>query len=176
MKAIDLTGKRFGRLVVVGYIGSRRQGKRKFRFWSCQCDCGKLTEVRTGHLTAGQIQGCGCKRRLVKGESAFNSLYDTYQRNARVRDLVFRLNKDQFKNLTQGFCFYCGVPGSNVIDRLRHNGVYVYNGIDRLDNSVGYTKKNCVTCCKTCNWMKNTMNYKEFIDHVKRICIVTSVA
>jgi len=168
MKRIDLTGQRFGSLTAVRDIGSKQEGKRKFRWWLCQCDCGKLTKIRAGHLIGGQT-GCGCKRRLPKGESAFNSLYSTYQRNAKYRGLSFELSKKQFKGLTQEPCFYCGSSPFGVIDIVRQNGIYVYNGVDRLDNFSGYTKNNCVPCCKTCNWMKNVTDYKEFLLHVEKI-------
>ena len=37
-----------------------------------------------------------------------------------------------------------------------------YNGIDRLDSSLGYTKDNIVTCCKICNYAKNKMKFEDF--------------
>lgn len=53
---IDRTGKRFGRLVVIG------PGKRvgKVLFWLCQCDCGRQKEVDGGNLNTGKIRSCGC--------------------------------------------------------------------------------------------------------------------
>lgn len=175
MKIVDLTGKRFGRLVVIRCTGSRKQGKRRFKFWLCQCDCGGFTEVRTAHLTTGQTSGCGCKQKLPKGESAFNALLASYKRNAKSRNLTFNLTKGQFKRLTQEPCFYCGTEPSMVVDRLRLNGIYVYNGIDRIDSSLGYSIGNCVPCCKTCNWMKCDMNQSDFLVHVHKICTVSSV-
>lgn len=55
-KVDDVTGKRFGRLVV-----SERSGTYKARAtWLCQCDCGKTTIV-TGHdLRSGETTSCGC--------------------------------------------------------------------------------------------------------------------
>ena len=53
---IDLTGKRFTRLLVL-----ERLDKRKSEwFWKCQCDCGNEKEVRTDCLTNGVVQSCGC--------------------------------------------------------------------------------------------------------------------
>lgn len=49
---IDISGKRFGRLVAVGYVGKAR--------WKCQCDCGAETEVYVSSLTSGATQSCGC--------------------------------------------------------------------------------------------------------------------
>jgi len=174
MRKKDLTGKRFGKLVAIRDIGSRQEGKRKFRWWLCKCDCGKFTKVRAGHLIGGQTS-CGCIKILSKGESQFNQVFERYKRQARQRGLDFKLGKRQFKELISSDCFYCGsIPGS-IQHNQKANGDYIYSGVDRIDNSIGYINKNCVPCCKICNWMKRTMDYGEFINHVKKICIVSSV-
>ena len=175
MKLYNLVGRRFGRLVVIRCLGGRKCGKGRQKFWLCECDCGDFTEVRTTKLISGEIFGCGCKQKLPKGQSAFNSLFSTYQRNARTRNLSFRLSKTQFRKLTQESCFYCGELPSGIIAIPRQNGVYIYSGIDRLKNSKGYSNSNCVPCCKVCNWMKSTMSYKEFLEHIKKICTVSTV-
>lgn len=43
---------------------------------------------------------------------------------------------------------------------------FKYNGLDRIDNSVGYTEDNCVPCCAVCNRAKNSMGYNEFIEYL----------
>lgn len=43
------------------------------------------------------------------------------------------------------------------------------NGIDRYDNSIGYTKDNCRPCCADCNYMKKDMNYEDFVEHAEKI-------
>jgi hypothetical protein len=56
---IDLTGYRFGRLVVLAYVSSdRRQGTR----WQCQCDCGQMRIVRGKDLRRGFTRSCGCRQ------------------------------------------------------------------------------------------------------------------
>lgn len=60
-KIIDLTGQRFGRLVVI----ERAENKvfpsgQKQPTWRCRCDCGAETVVQGGHLRGGQIKSCGC--------------------------------------------------------------------------------------------------------------------
>lgn len=52
----DLTGKRFGRLLVVKPLGTR-WGK---VYWLCRCDCGGWNTVSTGGLRWGQTESCGC--------------------------------------------------------------------------------------------------------------------
>ena len=53
---IDLTGKRFERLVVV----SRLYKKGNEWYWLCQCDCGNTKEVRGVSLREGKTRSCGC--------------------------------------------------------------------------------------------------------------------
>lgn len=50
-----------------------------------------------------------------------------------------------------------------------NNGDFVYNGIDRIDSSHGYTKDNIVTCCKICNKMKMDMSLDNFIEQIYKI-------
>lgn len=55
----DITGKRYGKLVVIEKTDERRHG---VVVWKCQCDCGKITKVTTGNLNNGHIRSCGCLR------------------------------------------------------------------------------------------------------------------
>lgn len=57
--SLDLVGKRFGRLVVLP-SGHEVKGKRKVKYWNCQCDCGNTTPVTTGKLRSGHTISCGC--------------------------------------------------------------------------------------------------------------------
>lgn len=60
MKIIDLTGQRFGRLVVVAECGRSKDGQKMYR---CICDCGAVKEVRSGNLRSGKTVSCGCLAR-----------------------------------------------------------------------------------------------------------------
>lgn len=61
---IDLTGQRFGQLIVIGYIG---RIERSIAMWRCICDCGKEKTIRGVHLRNGHTISCGCDsaRRLT---------------------------------------------------------------------------------------------------------------
>ena len=54
----DLTGQRFGRLVVVGLAPFRDKNTKAM--WCCSCDCGNTTVVRSSSLTSKQTKSCGC--------------------------------------------------------------------------------------------------------------------
>jgi len=62
--SIDLTGKRFGRLVVVERADDHR--------WSCRCDCGNEKTLPGDSLRSGQTRSCGCLRRETSGARAAN--------------------------------------------------------------------------------------------------------
>jgi hypothetical protein len=55
--AVNITARRFGRLVAVRSTGSNH---RKQRLWLCTCDCGETTEVPTHALLTGNTKSCGC--------------------------------------------------------------------------------------------------------------------
>ena len=54
----DLTGKRFGKLVVIKRTIAPNGAREAY--WECQCDCGNITNVRGTHLRQGKIVSCGC--------------------------------------------------------------------------------------------------------------------
>lgn len=51
---VDITGQRFGRLVVMAYSHSS--------YWHCECDCGNRRTVFSGSLKSGATRSCGCLR------------------------------------------------------------------------------------------------------------------
>ena len=55
----DLTGQRFGRLVVIEPTNMRKDCG---VVWRCRCDCGALALVTSPHLTTGGTRSCGCLR------------------------------------------------------------------------------------------------------------------
>ncbi len=59
-------GKRFGKLVVIAFLGRRDNGK---DYWACQCDCGGLVATQRGSLRTGGAQSCGCLSRHGKSHT-----------------------------------------------------------------------------------------------------------
>ena len=57
-RSTDLTGQRYGKLVVLRRAGTRRG----HALWECACDCGNTTEVAADVLTSGRTKSCGCLR------------------------------------------------------------------------------------------------------------------
>ena len=181
----DITGQKFGRLTVI-----RRSGTSKQRevIWECRCDCGTVKDIRASHLSMGRTQSCGCyhkdmmretrkgkpsSKRLPAGVAAFNHLFASYKSSAAQRGLSWELTKEECLSLYQSPCYYCGalpncVTYPSTTDK-KHGGAFIFNGIDRVDNSLGYTSENVVTCCKDCNYAKRDRSLAEFKEWVTRL-------
>lgn len=78
----DLTGQRFGRLVVTGLKHKIHVGNRFRYYWQCICDCGNECKVRTDCLTSGNTQSCGClhKEQAIKNVSKHHSHCQSHTR------------------------------------------------------------------------------------------------
>lgn len=166
----DLTGMRFGKLVVL--IATKNRQKSSV-IWKCKCDCGNICFVSSQNIVSGGTTSCGCYRKSIISkpfrESSFLSLFNKYKINANSRNLVFNLSIDEFKFLTSQNCFYCGKEPIQQHNKKRSNGSYLYNGIDRLDNNIGYIFSNCVPCCKECNFSKASRTPYEFVLWILKI-------
>ncbi len=184
-KIIDLTGQRFGRLVVVG-VAERIQHKWKLRFaWKCICDCGNTKVTLSHSLTRGLCTSCGCfkvemtrkRNRKAPGHSGLTNLIGAYKKSAIARGHEFTLSLQDFSHLTKMACHYCGAQPllraraekKNSTIEGRIHSEYPYNGLDRVDNDRGYTHENCVPCCIRCNYAKHTSTYADFIGWARRI-------
>lgn len=84
--------------------------------------------------------------------------YGVYQRSAGLKQLPFEMTQDEFERVVKNPCKYCGI--------IQDKG---FNGIDRLDSSVGYTMENIVSCCSMCNYMKNTVSATVFVRRAEHI-------
>lgn len=174
---IDLTGFVVGRLTVCSYVESRPSyGGRNMPYWDCVCLCGNRKEVSSKSLRAGTTESCGCLKiesgkyrvMLPFGESTFNKLYDTIKGNAKKKGHLFQLSIDEFKGIITKDCIYCGQPPTEKYFK-KHNGYFLANGVDRFDNSIGYTINNSVPCCEKCNRMKMAHSIDKWMSHMIRV-------
>jgi hypothetical protein len=74
------------------------------------------------------------------------------------RNLITDFDEEYYEYLVSSSCYYC-------------NNQFIYGacGIDRLDSSESYTKKNSVPCCMICNRMKNKFRYDDFLELLLKI-------
>lgn len=171
----NYNGNKYGKLLVLKKI---RIKNKCHPYFECQCDCGKIVRADLYKVLSGRVKSCGCLSRkgmpcpwkLGKfGESTFNSVYCDYKNNSKRRKINFSLSKEDARVLFLGNCYYCGDAPSNIEKSLFNNGDFIYSGIDRKNNNLGYIKENCVSCCKKCNFLKSNDNEPDFLDWV---CLV----
>lgn len=87
-----------------------------------------------------------------------NLQYGVYLRSARDKNLDFEISTEEFDKLVKEPCHYCDV--------IQERG---FNGIDRLDSTVGYTMDNYVSCCSMCNYMKCSLPVDVFLKRIEHI-------
>lgn len=172
----DITGQVFGSLTVktrtVRPIGSTQRSA----YWICHCYCGKELVAHSGEIRSSKRHHCGCKTtsriRLPGDEAAKRRVLQVYRTSAAKRNLVFDLTEEEFFSLASDVCHYCGSPPARreiAYRRASADSVFLSNGIDRQDNELGYSRKNCVSCCEQCNKSKRCMTPEEFKQWVTRV-------
>ena len=140
--------------------------------WTCVCECGTKKSILGTSLTSGRSQSCGCyatekkrKPRLDKESATIGKLFATYKSQAKQRGLEFHLTKREAAILFFGKCVYCGIqPRQSLNIKL-----LAHNGIDRVDNTEGYTTNNCVACCEQCSYAKRNQSLPDFQAWLDRI-------
>jgi len=159
LSTVDLAGRSFCKWTVV-----KKEETTGVARWLCRCQCGAERNVLSNNLLKGVSNGCGCGRtpynKLSQGESAANSLFHNYRRGAKSRGLVFELSKELFIAMIRQDCNYCGIPPKQVMKTK--SSMLLYNGIDRVDNNLGYLPSNVVPSCKKCNETKRALSKEEF--------------
>ena len=71
----DLTGRRFGRWLVLRQVPSILETNGAYRYrYLCRCDCGTERIVIAGALRSGASRSCGCLHREVVSETHLNDL------------------------------------------------------------------------------------------------------
>jgi hypothetical protein len=116
--------------------------------------CGKEKDIEAYRKTYDKRDGknyyrsvcrkCDIERvtNYVKTHHAF-AIFQYSRKGARRKNQVFELTKEDVEKLVSLPCSYCG----------SYNKI----GIDRKENSIGYTINNSVPCCPRCNMMKRDM-------------------
>jgi hypothetical protein len=159
---VDHAGKTFGKWTVIERAENNHHGQAR---WLCRCTCGVTKAVDAGLLAQGKSQGCGCK--AAPGAYAKSIVLRGCREGATKRNLPWELTNEYALDLMSKNCFYCGAAPSN--HRKTARGDFRYNGIDRVDNSLGYLSANCVPSCFVCNNAKGTRSYEDFFRWILRI-------
>lgn len=172
----DFSGEKVGMLTIQSFANKRNTSG---SVWNAVCECGNKKEIasreirrakKRGYMTScGECEGSPIISKKNPNKAAFAHLYNIYKGGAKRRNLSFNLNWDEFHELTSKDCFYCGQEPNQKCYNSSRVAYHTYNGIDRVDSSIGYVKENCVPCCGTCNLMKSDMSVVEFYNHLEKI-------
>lgn len=173
---------RFGRLTAISQAD--RKDKWGKTYWLCKCDCGQTVVVKTVSLRRANTRSCGClakdtsKSKIQSKIAGARILFNNYKSHSKRRRHTFNLTFERFIELTSANCHYCDAPPSLIAAGWLHHGYtergvahskYIYNGIDRFDNSLDYFDENCVTACRDCNIAKAMRTPSEFLAWAKRV-------
>lgn len=146
---IDLEGKQFDRLTVIGFVG------RKWRnaVWLCECNCGNVTQVKSSALINRTTKSCGClkdentsKRSRTHGHAgALTGLQSAaYNAWCNMKTRCTNENRKEFARY--------GGRGIQICDRWMNSfenfiedmGEPPANhSLDRIKNDEGYSPTNC---------------------------------
>lgn len=148
---IDLSGTRYGRLLVLNR--SRFKRDQKHIYWDCLCDCGKSHRVSGDNLKSGDIQSCGCLLkellasggpRLTHGATRHGQHKDGYWAWA---GMIARCTYKKHRSYAR-----YGGKGVTVCKRWRNFANFdadmgprpsPRHSIERINNELGYKPKNC---------------------------------
>lgn len=150
MRALDVSGERFGRLIAVKRVGTRSG----HAVWLCSCDCGGNATTTLGELRKGHTRSCGCLRAesarqcgaLADGSANVThgcsklpeyAIWKTMRQRATGKGTA----KDRelyrgVKCCTRWADFACFLADMGLRPSPAHS-------LDRIDNAKGYSPKNC---------------------------------
>ena len=131
----DLTGQRFGKLIVVAE-GEKKKG-RMDSYWICVCDCGNTTNPIAGYnLRKGITKSCGCYRKAVNSSRDTNhgmSGTHIYKVWESMKSRCFNSKTPQYK--------YYGARGITMCPEWKNSFMEFYDFVSRLPHfdEPGYT-------------------------------------
>lgn len=96
------------------------------------------------------------KKYLKDYQITLKGKYRTMKGSGLKRNYEVSINLEEFEKIISQPCVYCGEKEKRI-------------GIDRIDNSKGYTLENSAPCCTLCNMMKKTLQVDEFLKHINKI-------
>jgi hypothetical protein len=135
-----------------------------------RCHCGYERWMRSTTINRNQ-GGCSmCKTKKIDASRSITAAWGTLNGNAKRRGYLVEITKEEFVEISTKPCFYCGENPKYV--KWKHLPEWAapakINGIDRRDNSIGYSIDNAVPCCTQCNRAKSNSSEQEFLSWLKR--------
>ena len=152
MKLVDMTGQRFGRLVVVEQAPLRPGAHSAC--WLCRCDCGRYTVVSRGSLIKGTTRSCGCLSRELSSKRLKAKLTTHGLSNERLYSTWKGIKRRCYKEHDAGFKHYGG-RGISMCEAWKKDylvfrewayasGYADHLTIERVDVDGNYCPENCI--------------------------------
>lgn len=159
---VDLSGKRFGRLVVLERTSS--VGDKKVK-WLCKCDCGNTTVVTADSLRSGGTKSCGC----YQADATAQRSTKHGKRHTRVYGIYCEIKKRCYNEKSRGYKHY-GSKGIRMCDEWLENFESFYDWamthgyrddltIDRIDSKGMYEPSNCQWITRSENTRRRNIEY-----------------
>ena len=149
-KTVDLSGQRFGRLIVLEKDDDfiTKKGVHRTQ-WKCKCDCGKIVSVLARYLLEGRVSSCGCLQEEVnvtvhtKHGGSCSRLYNIWsQMKARCYNPK-SINYSRYGGRGISVCKEWTEKFENFRDWAMANGYSDDLSIDRINNNGNYEPSNC---------------------------------
>lgn len=141
-----MTGRRFGRLVVIKRSENAKSGKAK---WLCKCDCGKVVITHSHLLRNGQTRSCGCLQKEIvskcntRHKKCDEKLYRIWND---IKQRTSNKNNPRYESYGARGITICAEWKDDFIafrTWALSNGYQEGLSIDRIDNEKGYFPDNC---------------------------------
>lgn len=152
-KMINLEGQKFGRLTVLSENGRTSKGA---VIWLCECECGRMINVRGDNLRSGDVKSCGCLRREKMIEGLKVRHPNGFEMHGMSRTRLCRIwqgMRRRCNNPKDDRCRYYGGRGITVchewdsfLNFYEWSIAHGYNDsltIDRIDVDGNYEPNNC---------------------------------
>lgn len=155
MRAEEMIGKKYGRLLVQSYEVITIKG-RKRTYMFCRCDCGSEIKARSDSLLSGKIVSCGCKKKEQAREQA-KVLKIINRKHGKAGTRIYKIwvgMKSRCYCKKGGSYKHYGAKGIKVCDEWKtsfdnflewskKNGYADNLTIDRIDSQGNYEPSNC---------------------------------
>ncbi|MEG0774390.1 hypothetical protein [Clostridium sp.] len=169
----NLSGKKFNMLSVVKFV---KKDKGRF-YYEVECDCGNKKVMRSDSIKVNKH--CGGDTHKPEGPELQMDRVEVLKKEEYYQSIIRRSKKlnsqedniisfEEFSNIVDKECYYCEEKGSKIRKDKYSNTEILINGIDRMDNNLGYITKNVVSCCKWCNYSKHESNISYFANWIYR--------
>lgn len=166
------TGTVFNELTALEYVGIIDRRK-NFQFL---CSCGAYLILPGNKVKDGSYKRCkDCSFRLrSQRHTPVPQINQVFNRlvvlRAKKAGIPLEITVDDFEKIASQICFYCKRTPKEVNQfkiRKHINTTPIFlNGIDRVDNTKGYTLDNSISCCTRCNYAKHTQTQEEFFEMI----------